>query len=310
MGVAADFVTKFVEPLDGFMTETVSKLAGALEGPLYAGATLYIVIFGILVVLGYVRAPIQDFVINVIKIAIIVALVTEVSTYNQYVKDFFFTQLPDGIGAAFGTQGTAPGDIQSGSAFDSLIDDVLARFKEIASEGSWRNIVPYLIGSLFVVVGVIASIILLALVLLAKLALALLIAIGPIFIALALFRATFPFFSSWLSGLVNFVVLQVLVVAIISLLVSILTGFLNDISGADFGAQMAMALRMVALFALGAILALQLPGIAARISGGGIELGTGLIRSGAQGAMKLATKGISGLGGLGRGRGSNTISQG
>ena len=75
---AAEFVSKFSEPLEKFMTQGVSQLAEAVKGPLYTGATLYIVTFGILILLGYIRAPISDFVANVFKIAVVVLLATKV----------------------------------------------------------------------------------------------------------------------------------------------------------------------------------------------------------------------------------------
>lgn len=318
MGLAADFVSQFVDPLDSFVTEGVSNLAGALEGPLYAGATLYIVIFGILVVLGYVRAPIQDFVINVIKIVIIVTLVTQVGEYNFYVKDLFFTQLPDGISQALGqVQGssTSPQAVQSGAAFDTLVTQVLSLAEEIRKEGSWRNWYPIIMAVVFGVVASIVSIILLALVLFAKVALALVLVIGPIFIALALFRVTQPFFSSWLAAAVNFVLLQVLVLALITLMVSILTDFISSASGQDLGTQIVMAYRVLGLFALSIYLALQIPDIAARISGGGLALGSGLTHAAISAVARFAGRGIgAGTRSLGtalqRARGGNSIQQG
>lgn len=54
----------------------------------------------------------------------------------------------------------------------------------------------------------------------ARLALAIVLAIGPIFIALAMFQSTRRFTEAWIGQLVNFVILQVLVAAVGSLLIS------------------------------------------------------------------------------------------
>lgn len=160
MGIAADIVTDFVDPIDKFMTSGVTGLAGALKGPLTAGATLYIAIFGILILLGYVRAPVQDFVVNTLKIVFIVALVTQVDNYNFFVKDLFFTQLPEGLSAALGKVpniNTSASEISNGSAFDTVINQVISIADNIRKNGSWRNIYPIAVASLYSFVSLIVA---------------------------------------------------------------------------------------------------------------------------------------------------------
>ncbi|NNU63378.1 type IV secretion system protein [Ochrobactrum soli] len=290
MGLAADIVTDFIDPIDKFITSGVSNLAGELKGPLIAGAALYLVVFGILILLGYVRAPLQDFVVNALKIAFIVALVTQVGNYNYYVKDLFFTQLPEGINSALGkVPGTSfnAAEISNGAAFDRVVDQILSIGKTMAQEGSWRNIYPIFVSIFYTVVAMLVIMVLLAIVLFAKVALALVLVVGPIFICLLLFRVTQPFFSSWLAAAANFVLLQVLVMATITLLVSIINNYLTSASGQNPGAQIIMAWRMLGLFALSLYLALQLPDIAARISGGGLALGGGIISGAARALTKI-----------------------
>jgi type IV secretion system protein VirB6 len=287
MGLAASFVSDFADPLDKFVTQGVSNLAAALKGPLYVGATLYIVIFGVLIVLGYVRAPVQDFVISVLKIAFIAALVTQTDTYNFYVKDLFFTQLPDGLSQAVGQAGSGVSaqSVQSGAAFDALFSQAFTLAESIRKEGSWRNLFPILVSAVLGAAASVVSVILFALALFAKTALALVLVVGPVFIALALFRSTQPFFSSWMTVAVNFVLLQVLVLALVTLLVSILTNYIASAPGKDLGTHIYMALRVLGLFALSVWLALRVPDIAARLSNGGLALGSDLART----AMTPAT---------------------
>lgn len=294
MGLAADIVSDFLGPIDQFISTGVINLAGELKGPLTAGAALYLVVFGILILLGYVRAPLQDFVVNALKIVFIMALIAQVSNYNYYVKDFFFIQLPEGINSALGkvpgaTIDTA--DISNGAAFDRVSDQVLSIGKTMAKEGSWHNIYPIFVSIFYTVVALIVIMVLLAIVLFAKLALGLVLVVGPIFIALLLFRVTQPFFSSWFAAAANFVLLQVLVMATITLLISIINNYLTSASGQNPGGQVIMAWRMLGLFALSIYLSLQLPEIAARISGGGLALGGGILSSTAQTLAKIPSLG-------------------
>jgi len=221
MGIAADIVADFVDPIDEFVTNGVTNLANDLEKPLLAGATLYIVIFGIMIILGYIRAPVQDFVINVLKICIIITLVTQVEHYNTYVKDIFFTHLPEGINA---TLGKVPGtkieaeNISNGTAFDVAIEQLSSIEDSIRKHGSWHDWYPILISIIFGIAAIIVMLILLALVIYAKVALSLVLVVGPIFIAMLLFRVTQSFFSSWLAVVANFIVLQIMVMIMMTLL--------------------------------------------------------------------------------------------
>ncbi|WP_285295826.1 type IV secretion system protein [Aureimonas altamirensis] len=169
--------------------------------------------------------------------------------------------------------------IQNGSAFDAVINQAIAVADEISEKGTWRNWYPIIISIVFSAAALIVTMVLLAIFLFAKVALALILVLGPIFIALVLFRVTQPFFSSWLAAVVNFVLLQILTVALITLLITLITDYLEQSQGQDIGMQIVMAWRVVGLFALSLYLGLNLPDIAARISGGGLALGGGLATS-------------------------------
>lgn len=296
MAVASSVISSFVEPLQGYINEGSSSVAQAVQGPLTVGAGLYIVIFGIMILLGYVRAPISDFVINIIKISIIVLIVTEVDTYNTYVTDLFFVQLPEGIGAAVGGMRGGSMDstgITSGSAFDEIINRSIQISEDIAAEGSWRDWYPYLVAAFYMALAIIVSMVLLAIYIFGKVALALVLVLGPLFIALLLFRVTQPFFSSWLAAAANFVLLQVLAIALIGMMISLLQEFIDSAEASAWYEDFVLAIRLAGLFALTLYLGLQLPSIAARLSGGGLALGGGIAQAAINAAMKVPGAGTA-----------------
>lgn len=263
------------------MTHGVSQLAAAVRGPLYAGATLYIIVFGILILLGYIRAPIQDFVINVLKISIVILLSTDVGEYNFYVKELFFRHISDGIGSVMGQipgSATTASSVSSGAAFDIIANQLIFFAATLYEQWTWEDWYP-LVAAFLVLLGLIPIAALFAVVLLAKVGLTLILVLGPIFIALYLFRPTQSFTSAWVGALVNFVTLQVLSVTFITLLMSILTNFVKDAQALSGGAQIAAAFSILVIFVLALILALYLPAIAASIAGGGFQMGAGLIKS-------------------------------
>src|SRR5690606_17422769 len=76
---------QFKAPLENFISEGTSNVSEWISGPLTAAITLYIVLYGYLVLRGSVQEPILDFAYRAIKLAIIVILVKNASEYQIYV---------------------------------------------------------------------------------------------------------------------------------------------------------------------------------------------------------------------------------
>ncbi|MBZ7925763.1 type IV secretion system protein [Ensifer adhaerens] len=257
---------QFKSPLETFISDGTANVSEWISGPLTAAITLYVVLYGYLVLRGSVQEPILDFAYRAIKLAIIVVLVKNGSEYQTYVANIFFDVLPREISQALNT-GAAP----SASTFDNLLDKGHASAKEIWARGSWPvDIVTGIggimaIGASFIVaaIGYIVS-------LYARLALAIVLAIGPIFVALAMFQATRRFTEAWLGQLASFVILQVLVVAVGSLLITCIDATFTAIQGYSDVLMRPTALCAICLAAL--YVFYQLPNIASALAAGGASL--------------------------------------
>ncbi|RWI30414.1 MAG: conjugal transfer protein TrbL, partial [Mesorhizobium sp.] len=81
---------QFKTPLETFISEGTSNISEWVSGPLTAAVTLYIVLYGYLVLRGSVQEPILDFAYRAIKLAIIVMLVKNAGEYQTYVTNIFF----------------------------------------------------------------------------------------------------------------------------------------------------------------------------------------------------------------------------
>ncbi|QPB18798.1 type IV secretion system protein [Rhizobium sp. 007] len=257
---------QFKSPLETFISSGTANIAAWVSGPLTAALTLYVVLYGYLVLRGSVQEPILEFAFRAMKLAIIVMLVRNASEYQTYVTGLFFETLPKEISEALNS-GTAP----SASTFDSLLDKGQKGAQEIWARASWPvDIVTgiggmMVIGASFIVaaIGYIVS-------LYARLALAIVLAIGPIFIALAMFQPTRRFTESWIAQLANFVILQVLVVAIGSLLITCVDTTFTAIESYSDVLMRPIALCAICLAAL--YVFYQLPGIASALAAGGASL--------------------------------------
>ncbi|MBY5570508.1 conjugal transfer protein TrbL [Rhizobium leguminosarum] len=257
---------QFKAPLENFISSGTSNIASWIGGPLTAALTLYVVLYGYLVLRGSVQEPILEFAFRAMKLAIIVMLVRNASEYQTYVTNIFFETLPREISQALNS-GTAP----SASTFDSLLDKGQKCAQDIWARATWPADIVNGIGGMMAIgasftvaaIGYIVS-------LYARLALAIVLAIGPIFVALAMFQSTRRFTESWIGQLANFVILQVLVVAIGSLLISCIDTTFTAIESYTDVMMRPVALCAICLAAL--YVFYQLPGIASALAAGGASL--------------------------------------
>ena len=116
------------DPISDFVTDGVSQLASAATGPLKVAATIYVVLHGYAIMRGLIKEPVMDFAFRALKVVILVALVTQVGTYNEYVKNVFFDALPREIGNALGRRVEfAP----TAAAFDQLLKKAAGRIRDL-----------------------------------------------------------------------------------------------------------------------------------------------------------------------------------
>ena len=246
--------------LDLFLNERASSVMAQVSGPLRAALVLYVLLYGFAILRGAIQEPFMDFVVRSIKLAFIYMLATTVA-YSTYVTQPLFHVLPDTL-----TQAISGGGVPDvGSAFDNFFNRAAYLAEKVTKEASPVDFGPRILGAVVYIVGALAAAISFGVVLIAKVALALLVALGPIFVACALFDATRRFFFGWLSQAVNYLVLFALIITVFQLILSLVAQQWGSIDGSD---PMAGGLLFVALCLLGAIFFLQTPAIAAGIAGG------------------------------------------
>jgi type IV secretion system protein VirB6 len=246
--------------LDQFLGESASRAIGEVAGPLRLALVLYVLLYGFAILRGAIAEPLTDFAIRSVKLALIYLLATS-PAYGDWVTQPLFHTLPDTLARAIA--GTPGGD--AGSAFDSFFSRAAYLGQKAAREANAMNWLPLLVSVAVFVIGALAAALGFGIVVLAKVALALLVALGPIFIACALFEATRRYFFGWLSQAVNYLVLFALIIAMFQLVLALVGERWGTIDGQD---PVVGGLIFIALCLLGGIFFLQTPAIAAGIAGG------------------------------------------
>ncbi|XAM19257.1 type IV secretion system protein [Bartonella schoenbuchensis] len=213
------------------MDKIIVNLSSSLFTPLSLSCTIYIAFMGYNVIYGRSSVPLWDFIATAAKLTIIITLTTKAPNYNAWVRDIFFTDLPNVIANV--TQGAA----SSGeNVWDNIIRNAAAHaFNGANQYTGWTKIGLFIVNWLagficliimgfFCTIGfIVASF--------AKLGLSLVLSLGPLFIGLYMFSTTKRFTEAWLDQVANFVILQVLVVLVGNLYINLATEVLaNNIS--------------------------------------------------------------------------------
>ncbi|MCP3468125.1 type IV secretion system protein [Bradyrhizobium sp. CCGUVB23] len=278
INVFDSFLREFEQPITTFVSTSVSNLASYIDGPLRVGVTLYVVLYGLAVMRGSISEPIMEFAWRAMRIVLVVLLATNSSAFQQYVTALFFDSLPKEIGNALAGSGL---NTNSGAPFDQLLSKGIDVANKIYEQAGLTNIAPALVAAILLVFVAIGSFLQFAILLYAKVGLGVVIALGPVFIAMALFEATRPFTEAWLRQVANFVILLVLVVALVGLMLTTVTGFIDRFgnNAGTAGEMVVAAVAISAVLGLSGYISLQLPIIAGGLAGGGASLASRLVTS-------------------------------
>ncbi|NSX34439.1 type IV secretion system protein [Brevundimonas vesicularis] len=276
--------------------ERVGSVMSSVQPVLMTAVTLYVVLYGYAILRGSIDEPIMDFIMRAVKLVFIVAIATT-GAYNSFVTGPLFTGMPNWIAGAV-TGGSTGG---AGAPFDQMLAMGLSTGEAISETATPLDLATNLIAVVVIIVGVLAAAIGFAIFMIAKVALALLVTLGPIFIACLVFEPTRRFFYGWLSQAVNYLVLFALMIVVFQMIV--------DFTFAQYGAggqdPIIQGFMFIALSFLGVIFFLQVPALAAGIAGGAA--------AGLKDFQNIASKapkiGGGGGGGGGSGSGGGSVSK-
>jgi type IV secretion system protein VirB6 len=259
--VFSGFEATLHQPAMNFMTATSANLAGTLAAPLRSALVLMVMWHGIQILRGEEQEPIWSLIRKLMKGSVIVMLVTNTGDYQTYVADILFKTLPDELSGALGFQPASAG------RFDAMLTGAAQYSENLYKEAGWSwgiikaavvALLVYLVMGLLAAQGYFTF-------LYAEFALALIIGIGPAFICCALFNPTRKYFEGWLSLCLNFVILKILSLAVLSFMLRTFETLYTAKSAGDIAAA-SLGIITAAFFCMGILH--HLPGMAASIAGG------------------------------------------
>lgn len=251
-----------------FVSQISSQAIATITPFVTLGLTLGFIAYAIAIIRGAVDMPILDFLARSLRIGIIVSVALAGGMYQSQIAGAI-VELPNALATALvsnpaeGAGAASIIDVAAGKGFDAA-----ARAFEQSSFFSADGLLYGIFGIIIILATAVVVSIGGAFILLAKVALALLAGIGPIFIVTFLWQPLAKFFDMWIGQVLNYVILVVLFSALFGLMMEIYGGYVADVKF-ESGVNVAYSLGGAIILSIAMVLVLlQLPGIAGALAGG------------------------------------------
>jgi type IV secretion system protein VirB6 len=257
--------------LNKFVTTTSANLIAGLGGVALAATTLYFVVFGYLVIGGYIQNTFSEFVKRALVIALIVGAAFGAGAYQDTV-----------VGTVKGLENGLSSLVFKGDASNiyQVLDKSFSKGIDLSEEAYNRAnqyslitspgaVCGWLIRALIIMIAtLLITVVAAGYILLAKIAISILLAIGPLFILSLMFPAVRRFFDAWAGQVVTYLLVIVLMAVVSTFSLGIFEHFVSKIDPTSSQNPISVAWQMLAITACLVIVALQVPSIASALGGG------------------------------------------
>lgn len=260
-------IFNFINTLSqSYISTNVATVAKLIEPAVVALLGLYVILWGVASLRGMIQEPFTEAASRIVKIALICSLALQLGHYNELIVDTFVLgpeELAKQLSGATGATGTITG-------LDKILDSGFAAGKSFWEKGGLisGDIGMYVIALILWGVAIAVTAYSCFLIVLAKIALSVVIALGPLFIVSLLFQRTAQFFSSWIQQLANYSLLIILVFAANVFVVTLFSEAATGAAAVSATARIDQIFPFVIIGVISILVLVQLRGIAAGLAGG------------------------------------------
>src|ERR1700681_1590283 len=263
MGFFATFSTWLDGMLSTYIGTNTAKIAALITPAIATLATVYVMVWGYLHLTGKIEEPFATGIKRIILLVVILGGALNLWLYNDLIVDTFFNspgELAAGVIGAYDSVGIIDQIIFSGGDAASLL---------IQKGGIFHGDFSYYIAgfAVYLIVGL-TAIYAMFLLALSKIALSILLALGPLFIALLFFETTKRFFEAWIAQLANYAFVTILTVLVAALMMGIVSSAAQQAADKGGGIRIADAVRVCMASGLTFLVMRQVMPMAAGLASG------------------------------------------
>jgi len=263
MGFFQTFWSWLNAQLASYIGDNTARVANALEPAVVTFATLYVVMWGYLHLAGGIEQPLVVGLKRIATLAIVLGVGLRLWLYNSVIVDTFY-RAPSQLAASV-----------VGAADPVTVVDVIWDRGGAVADVLWNkggvfggDFGYYIAGA--VVWGLIGLLCVytMFLISLSSIALAVLLALGPLFIPMILFDRTKRLFDAWLAQLTTYALITIMTVLVAALLLQLVQSYAAQTAARGSAILTVDALNMVLMSVLVFLLMRQVMPIAAGLGGG------------------------------------------
>ena len=262
MGFFATFWSWLNGQLATYIGDNTARLASVLEPTVVTLATIYVMAWGYLHLMGKIDEPIIAGLKRICMVALILGVGLQLLLYNTLIVDTFYNA-PAQLAAAM------VGSSDPVSTIDTIWDSGGAVGSNLWNRASpWSGFGFYIAGAIVYCLMAVLCVYAMFLIALSSIALAVLLALGPLFVALLFFEATRRIFVAWIAQLTNYALITVLTVMVAALLLRIVQSYAAQTAARGTDIVVVDALHMVLVSVLVLLILRQVMPIASGLAGG------------------------------------------
>lgn len=263
MGFFAEFNTWLNSILLTYIGDNIARIAAVLEPAIITLAVLYVLVWGYLQTMGGIEEPLVTGLKRILTLALILGSALQLWLYHAVIVDTFFTAPGQLAASVIGAQDHV-----------SVVDQIILAGDDAGSlllqKGGILNgdFSYYIAGfAVYLVVGL-TAIYTIFLLTLSRIALSILLVLGPLFLALLLFETTKRFFESWIAQMANYAFITILTVLVATLMLTLLSTAARQAVSAGGDITIAHAVRVCMAAGLTFLVMRQVMPMAAGLASG------------------------------------------
>lgn len=262
MGFFETFWSWLQGQLASYIGTNTALVARALEPAIVTLATVYVAVWGYLQLTGRIDEPLTTGVRRLVTLAVLLGGALHLWLYDSLIVDTFYRAPAQLAAAVVG----APDPV---ATIDAIWNQGGAVAGFFWSNGHILTNLGFIVAAciVWVLIGLLC-VYTMFLIALSSIALSVLLALGPLFIALLLFEATRRFFEAWLAQLANYALITILTVLVAALLLQIVQSYAAETAALGNSIKTVDSINMVLVAVLVFLLMRQVMPIAATLAGG------------------------------------------